>query len=123
MNRWMRIAGWIVVGLTSLFFIQSGLQKLLGTEQIIDHFDALGYPDWSRIVIGIAEILGAVLLGWPRLTVWAAAALGVLMIGAVASEWLAGQGVAAVLIPGMRYKLVIRPKIRAKANETEVSGH
>lgn len=120
MKRWMHIAGWIIVGMTSLFFIQSGIQKLVGTELMINHFHELGYPDWSRIVIGLVEIVGAILLAFPRLTLYASTALGVLMIGALASELLADQGSKA-LIPGqwlvllaliasVRYRFVVHSK-------------
>ncbi|WP_186438168.1 DoxX family protein [Cohnella terricola] len=126
MKKWVRIAGWIVVGLTSLFFIQSGIQKLVGTEQMVDMFHELGYPDWSRVVVGLIEIVGAVLLALPRLTFYSAAALGTLMIGAVASELLAGQGLGALLpgqwllllglIAGVRIKLNIQSKARRVEN-------
>lgn len=97
MKKWIRIAGWVVVGVTSLFFVQSGMQKLAGVEQMTDMFQQLGYPDWGRIVVGLIEIAGAVLLALPRFTAYAAAGLGVLMIGAVVSEIMAGHGFGALL--------------------------
>lgn len=128
MKRWMRIVGWIVVGLTSLFYIQSGVQKLAGTEEMIRHFQDIGYPDWSRILIGLVEIAGAVLLVWPRLTLYAATALGLLMIGAVVSELSAGQGfgtlmaaqwlVVLVLIAGVRLRIVFQSKSKSKCVES-----
>jgi len=125
MKKWIRIAGWVVVGLTSLFFVFSGIQKLIGTEQMVNMFHELGYPEWSRVLIGCIEMAGAVLLAWPRLTFYAAAALAVLMIGAVASELSAGQGLGALipgqwlivlaLIAGVRFKLVMQTKAKHTA--------
>lgn len=127
MKKWIRTAGWIVVGLTSLFFVQSGIQKLAGTEQMVEMFRNLGYPDWSRIVIGMVEIAGAVLLALPRLTIYAATVLGILMIGAVASEAMAGQGMGALiagqwlillaLITGLRFRFYLLSKARRGAND------
>jgi len=127
LKKWIRIAGWSVVGLTSLFFVQSGIQKLAGAEQMVDMFFKLGYPDWSRVVVGLVEIAGAILLVLPRLTLYAAAALGTLMIGAVASEMLAGQGYGALiagqwlillaLIAGLRLRSVVYSKAKAENNE------
>ena len=127
MKKWMRIAGWSIVGLTSLFFVQSGIQKLAGTEQMVDMFLKLGYPDWSRVVVGLVEIAGAILLALPRLTLYAAAVLGILMIGAVASEMLAGQGYGALLagqwlillalIAGVRLRFVLYSKSRSGASQ------
>ncbi|MFC5470898.1 DoxX family protein [Cohnella suwonensis] len=120
MKKWIRIAGWIVVGLTSLFFVQSGIQKLAGTEQMVEMFHKLGYPDWSRVAVGWVEIAGAVLLALPRLTLYAATALGILMIGAVASEVMSGQGMGAfipgqwlillALIAGLRFRFYLQSK-------------
>ncbi|MEQ4482915.1 DoxX family protein [Cohnella silvisoli] len=100
MKKSIRIAGWIVVGVTSLFFVQSGIQKLAGTEQMVNLFQKLDYPDWCRIGIGLLEIAGAVVLAFPRLTLYAAEALGVLMIGAVMSEVTAGHGFGGGVLPG-----------------------
>ena len=113
MKRWVRVAGWVAVGVTSLFFVQSGIQKLAGAEHMVEMFHELGYPDWSRSVIGLFEIICAVMLVVPRMTMYAATLLCVLMIGAVASELLAGQGwgallpgqwvVVSALVAGVRY--------------------
>lgn len=122
MKRWMRILGWTVVGLSAIFFLLSGIQKLAGAEQMIHKFNELRYPDWSRIVIGWVEIAGAILLVWPRLTLCAAIVLGILMVGAVASEMLAGQGFGALLagqwlillalIAAARFRFVVHSKSR-----------
>lgn len=99
MKRWIRIAGWIVVWATSVFFIQSGIEKLAGLGQMTDKFHDLGYPDWFLIVVGLFEVMGAVLLAAPRLTLYAAAALSVLMTGAIISEVIAGH-IFEALLPG-----------------------
>lgn len=126
MNKWWRIAGWIVVGLTAVFFLQSGIQKLMGTEQMVRHFEDLGLPGWSRTVIGLVELAGAILLALPRLTLYAALALGGLMVGATATELWAGQGAGALLpgqwlillaiIAGVRYKVAVRRKTGSRAD-------
>jgi uncharacterized membrane protein YphA (DoxX/SURF4 family) len=126
MNQWIRIAGWVIIGLTSLFFIQIGIQKLVGAKEMIDTFQELGYPDWSRFVVGLVEIAGAILLVVPRWTMYAATALGALMIGAVASELLAGRGFEAVLagqwlillaiIAVVRFRILTHSNSRSEAN-------
>lgn len=127
MKKPIRVAGWIVVGLTSLFFVQSGIQKLVGTEQMVDLFHEFGFPGWFRVVVGTLEIMGAALLAIRRLTLYAAASLGVLMIGAVATEITAGHGIGGVLLPGQwlillvlitgaRFKFLQRSTSRREAN-------
>lgn len=87
MNKWLIVIGWTVVWGTALFFAQNGIQKLMGT----------GYPAWSRIAVGVLEVVGAILLVIPRTTSYAAAGLTLLMAGAVLSEWKVGQTFEALL--------------------------
>ena len=90
-SRWLKAAGWIVVGLAALFFLWNGAQKLIGADEMIAMFRELGYPDWSRTAVGLAETAGGLALLVPRLTTGAAAFLGGLMIGAMFAEWQAGH--------------------------------
>lgn len=96
--RWLKAAGWIAVGLAALFFLWNGVQKLIGTDGMIAMFRELGYPDWSRVAVGLAETAGGLALLVPRLTTAAAAFLGCLMIGAMFAEWQAGH-TFEILIP------------------------
>ncbi|MBB6670431.1 DoxX family protein [Cohnella nanjingensis] len=125
MNKGMRIAGWIVVGAAALFFVQNGIQKLAGAGQMVEMFDALGFPDWARIVVGLAELAGGILLAVPRTTLYAAAALSLLMIGAVVSEASAGHGFES-LLPAQWLVVLggiagVRLRIRARARAKERS--
>jgi len=97
MRKAYRWAGWIVVWLTAVFFLQNGVQKVIGAQQMVAMFRELGYPDWMRIAVGLIEIAGAVLLVIPRFTLHASAGLAVLMIGAAVSEWRAGELFEALL--------------------------
>jgi uncharacterized membrane protein YphA (DoxX/SURF4 family) len=119
MNNWVRLTGWIFVWAVCLFFVQSGIRKLAGLEQMIVMFHDLGYPDWFRIAVGLLEIAGAVLLALPRSTVYAAGGLGVLMIGAVISEAAAGR-VFESLLPGqwlIVLALIAFRRIRARTKK------
>lgn len=126
MKKWLRICGWIVVGVTSLFFVQNGIRKITGTEMMINTFHELGFPDWFRIVVGVLELAGAIVLALPRFTHYAAAALGGLMIGAMATEMIAGQGFGAVLagqwlvvlalIAGFRFNSIHRTRRKENVN-------
>ncbi|OZB91296.1 DoxX family protein [Paenibacillus sp. XY044] len=129
MKKWIPVIGWIVVAATSLFFIQSGFQKLAGTEEMADMFQELGFPDWSRYAVGLLEMAGAVLLVFPRWTHYAAGLLAVLMVGAVSSEIMAGQGLGALLpaqwlillalIAGIRIRRILRSKPKQVAANSE----
>lgn len=68
------IASWVLVGLLFALFAFSSLGKLSGAEQMVDAFETFGLSD-MRIVIGIGEILSAVLFLIPRTS-----SLGVLLL-------------------------------------------
>ena len=97
MQKAYRLAGWLVVWLTAFFFLQNGVQKVIGVERMEELFRELGCPDWFRIAVGLIEIAGAVLLAIPRFTLPAAAGMAVLMIGAMASEARAGHAFEVLL--------------------------
>ena len=115
MKRSVRIAGWVVVWLTALFFLQNGIQKLIGVEQMVELFRELGYPDGFRIAVGLLEAAGGIVLAIPRFTLYAAMLLGVLMAGAVASEAINGR-IFEALIPAqwlIVFVLIIYVRIRS----------
>ena len=115
LKRSVRIAGWVVVWLTALFFLQNGIQKLIGVEQMVELFRELGYPDGFRIAVGLLEAAGGIVLAIPRFTLYAAMLLGVLMAGAVASEAINGR-IFEALIPAqwlIVFVLIIYVRIRS----------
>jgi uncharacterized membrane protein YphA (DoxX/SURF4 family) len=94
-----KMAGWAVLAVTALFFLNAGIQKLAGEEQMAGTFRLLGLPDGVRLAIGALEMILGILLIVPRTTLPAAAGLCVLMTGAVGAELALGNGWHA-LLPG-----------------------
>lgn len=90
-KKYFRWIGWAVVWIAAIFFLQNGIQKLIGTDLMVTMFDELGLPDWLRILVGCIEALGAIILVVPRYTSFAAAGLFVLMFGAVVIEGVNGR--------------------------------
>src|SRR5947209_8625132 len=60
-------------------------------------FAAFGFPYWFCILIGVIEVAGAVALLVPRTAFYGAAALGVVMVGAVLTLLLHGAAAQAVV--------------------------
>jgi uncharacterized membrane protein YphA (DoxX/SURF4 family) len=95
-------APWVLAALLAMAFAGSGSQKVFGelAAQGAQHF---GYSVGFMVFIGAAELAGAVGLLIPRLSMWAAAGLIIIMAGAVYSHISAGDAVgqaapAAVLL-------------------------
>ena len=80
------VVSWILQILLALLFAVQGIVKLMGSPSWIAHFSQWGYPQHFYLVVGVAELAGAVLLLIPRLTRLGALLLSVIMIGAAGTH-------------------------------------
>lgn len=83
-------------------FAFSGITKLLGSSPMIDRFTYWGYPPWFLLVVGAAEVAGAVLVLIPKTALYGAIVLGAVMAGAVFThirhaEWFPALFVVIIL--------------------------
>jgi putative oxidoreductase len=67
-------------------FAAAAAVKLIGAQFAVDEFRRFGYPQELRIVIALAEFVGAALLLVPRAAPLATAMLPVILVGAVGSH-------------------------------------
>ena len=82
----MAIALWTATVLLAVFFTMMGLRKLLGLGGWAGRFANWGYPPSFVIIVGIAELAGAVMMLIPRLATIGGALLAVTMLGAAATH-------------------------------------
>src|SRR5437660_9272014 len=80
------IALWIITLLLALVCLRSGLQKVTGNIFWVRDFHRWGYPNWFRIVVGIAELTSMVLLLVPRFASYGASLFVVVMLGAICTH-------------------------------------
>jgi uncharacterized membrane protein YphA (DoxX/SURF4 family) len=93
------IALWVLQVLAAGFFLLAAGAKLTGAEPSASTFEAIGWGDWFRNLVGVLEIAGVVALLVPLLAGLAALAFTVLMAGAVATEaFVTGGGVVMPLV-------------------------
>ena len=90
------ISSWILIVVLAALFVGAGLGKLTGAATPM--FASWGYPAWFALLIGIAELAGAIGLLIPKTTRWAVIGLAGVMLGAVYTHAAAGEG-AQVLRP------------------------
>ena len=83
----------------ALFFMAAGLAKLAAPAAAQRTFTNWGFPDWFHLLVGSLEIIGAAMLVFGPTTTFAAALLGGMMLGAVATH-LVHQEFAPALLPG-----------------------
>lgn len=58
----MEILAYILQGILALLFLMAGFGKVTGSKMHVEGFKHWGLPQWFRIVTGIVELAGAVLL-------------------------------------------------------------
>jgi uncharacterized membrane protein YphA (DoxX/SURF4 family) len=92
----LAIAGlWVLQIAAAMLFIMAGSAKLADDPAMVQVFGAIGVGQWFRYLTGAIEVVGGVLLLVPSLAAWAALALAVTMIGAVATHLFVTGGSAA----------------------------
>ncbi|MCE7991854.1 MAG: DoxX family protein [Roseivirga sp.] len=93
------IGAWILQVLLGLEFILAGQAKFTSGDIWSASFEKWGYPDGFHQVIGVLELLGAVLLFVPKLASHAAGALAIIMLAAGITHFANGEnGVGPLII-------------------------
>ena len=94
----MAVALWVVTVLCAAFFTMMGLPKVLGQGGWAARFATWGYPPWFVVFVGVAELVGAIMMLIPQLATLGGTLLAVIMLGAAATHFLHGE-TARVLVP------------------------
>ena len=90
---------WITTVLISAMMILSAYLYLSGAPKMVAAFHALGYPDYFRVMLGVAKVLGVAVLLAPGLRIpkeWAYAGFAITFAAAVVSHLECGQTPAIV---------------------------
>jgi len=93
-----RVIYWVVTGLLALLAVFSGVFYLLGSQQVVQTFAHVEYPQQLRVLLGIAKLLGGITLILPGLLMlkeWAYAGFTFAWIAAVVAHYLAKDGAVA----------------------------
>lgn len=100
------IVVWILSVLLAAVFATTGIAKLIGMEPIGLQAAAMnGFPQWIRVIVGVVEVVGAVLLLVPGIAAFAAAMLAFLMVPAAITQWVSGE--PGVLFPVLMLILLL----------------
>ena len=98
----MRKLSIVLRSILTFAFVAAGVQKLIGSEMMVEVFTQIGFGQWFRIATGIIEVGAALLLWLPGRQAVGAALLGGTMIGAVLAHLLIlGPSVVPGIILGM----------------------
>ncbi len=115
-----KVPYWVSTGLLSALAVFAAFAYLSGSQQAIEGFAHVGYPQQLRIILGIAKLLGVITLvvpGLPKLKEWAYAGFTFAWISASIAHYLAHDGPEAlmplVLLVLLAVSYVTRPASRA----------
>lgn len=106
-----KIGYWVVLGQFSSMMVGSALAYLSGSPQMVDAFRHLGYPDYFRMLLGVAKLLGVIALLTPRVprTVreWAYAGFGITLIAGAVSHGVSGDPAKQLVAPLIALLLLV----------------
>lgn len=90
-----KIAYWVTTVLLAGMSLLAGFAYVSGSPQAVEGFTHVGYPQQLRVILGVAKLLGAIVLvipGWPKLKEWAYAGFTFAWISAHIAHHLAHDG-------------------------------
>ena len=106
----MKIAYWIVTGLMAALLVLSAVPDVLMVDGAVEMFTHLGYPKYLLPFIGVAKLLGVLVVvapGLPRsLKEWAYAGLVIDLVGALYSHISVGDEAKFFVAPVIGLVLV-----------------
>jgi len=115
-----KIVYWGATGLLAVALLGS-LSYLTGSEQVVAGFTKAGYPQYLRIILGIAKPVAAVVLllpGFALLKEWAYAGVTFALTMAFISAYLSGDGPKVWILPIVLLALMAVSYVTRPANRT-----
>jgi putative oxidoreductase len=99
-NKVQNWAAWALQLLLAGAFLAAGGAKLVGADQMVQVFEAIGIGQWFRYVTGLIEVIGATALLVPGYAAFGAAFLACTMVGAVFTHQfiIGGSAVPAIAL-------------------------
>jgi uncharacterized membrane protein YphA (DoxX/SURF4 family) len=82
----MTIATWVLRVLLGLAFLAAAYLKLSGQPMMVEEFGKIGMGDGFRLLTGAIELVGALLILYPRTTPWGCLVLLPVMVGAFIAQ-------------------------------------
>lgn len=98
MNRKTRVVAIVIGTLLGLWFVLAGSQKFLSAGMFENMFEQLGLPLVLVPVVGVVEIVAAVLVLLPKTSLYGSSLIVIVMLGAAGSHLASGLGPPAAAI-------------------------
>jgi hypothetical protein len=106
----MKITYWITTGLVVLGMFASVYNYFFNPE-LKAAYAHIGFPDWFRVELGIAKLLGALALGIPlvpaRVKEWAYAGFFINFFSAILAHYMVGDPASHLIAPFVLLLLLV----------------
>lgn len=111
----IKLKYWLTIGLLSFMMTASAISYLLEYPQMVEAFKHFGYPDYFRVFLGIAKIIGVVIILIPKspmiLKEWAYAGFAITLVSAIVSHLSVGDSLDKLIGPLIALSLLIAARI------------
>jgi hypothetical protein len=90
---------WIATIFVGLIMTASGAMAVIHAPAMMKALEHLGYPVYFSNLLGVAKLVGVVVLlvpGWARLKEWAYVGFGITVLSGFYSHLMSGDGVTAL---------------------------
>ena len=91
MSKARVVSAWIIVGLLTALFLMSAAMKLAGGPEIVETFERFGLES-MRVVIGVGELVSALLYLLPLTSSFGVLLLSAHMGGGIVTHMSNGEG-------------------------------
>lgn len=92
---------WITTGLVLFFLLPGAVMNIMKTPDWVEVFKLLGYPEYLLPFLGVAKLLGCIVIVLPhfkRLKEWAYAGIVIDLVGAIYSALMVNGFEPALLL-------------------------
>jgi hypothetical protein len=110
MKKRNKIIYWIATAWLALGMLSTGIVQVLHLKEETDFIINLGYPGYFLTILGIAKILGVVVIlapKFPLLKEWTYSGFFFMMAGAVWSHIAMGNGIGEIAPPVLLLALTV----------------
>jgi hypothetical protein len=123
---YLRIAYLVATGAFVVMMLASAVAYLADYPEMVAALRHLGYPDYFRVVLGSAKVLGVLALVIPRtptlLREWAYAGFAITMVSAVISHAASGDPAARTAAPLVALVLLVLSRTLARSGDRVQCG-
>ena len=119
MSKGKSIALWLLQILLAIQFLVPGILKLMANPGWITRFRAWGYPDRFYLLVGAVETFGTLVFLIPRLSIYGATALAIVMAGAFVTHLLHSEIARAIVTLTLGILVAITGYTRSRARRQQ----